>query len=184
MNSKKTFFIIIGTFLVVAIAWYFLLAVPLSNRASDYEKQLKSIHEKLRGAQRAERQLKTMSRQLEEKTQELEKIKSRFVDRKNLSKVTQSLKKTAEKFDLEVTDFSPVLDVYFNQTETGAVKPLPIAITVVGRYLKIGRFIEQLKDMDYYLIPQDCVIERFDPESNDLLATITCNLYTMDGEVQ
>ncbi|GAB4333800.1 MAG: hypothetical protein Kow0037_12150 [Calditrichia bacterium] len=184
MNSKKTFFIILGVFAVISIGWYLLLAAPLSKRSSEYEQQLKSIHEKLRGAQRAEMQLKSISRQLEDKKKELADIKARFVDRKQLSNVTQSIKKAAEKFDLEVTDFSPVLDVYFDQSGSGAVKPLPIAITVVGGYLKIGRFIENLKDLDYYMIPQDCVIEKYEPESNDLLATITCNLYTMDGEAE
>jgi Tfp pilus assembly protein PilO len=111
----------------------------------------------------------------------LEGVKAHFVHRENLSELIEKISRRSRDYNLEILDFSPVIDSYFSNSEEGIIKILPLAVTVKGQYLQIGKFIENFDKLDFYLIPQKILIEVLNSEKNILSATVTCNLYTWNN---
>ncbi len=178
MQAQKWFIILISIFVVSSVAWYLMFYEPLGSEIQKTENKLSALNQQMRNVRQAERKLDHVEQKLEKSKEELSQIKSRFVNRDNLSYVTKKLREMALKYNLEIEDFSPVLDSYFEESGNDRVKALPIALTVIGRYLDIGKYIQNLEQLDFYLIPMEINIDKKVFEKNDLSATITCNLYT------
>ncbi|HFE63208.1 hypothetical protein B1H10_02030 [candidate division KSB1 bacterium 4484_188] len=178
MGALKFFFIIVFLILVITAAWYFVLYRPIQMEEEKVKAQIETITEKLKDAQFAQRDLRAIDQRLAESKTELEEIKAHIVDRDNLAQVMERLQQVSEKFDLEFEDFSPVLESYFQAAGNNRIKPIPIVVTVKGRYLNIGKFIEYWQKLDFYLKEQEAIIEKLNPKSNELTANITCILYT------
>lgn len=178
MGALKTFFIIVFLILVLTSAWYFVFYHPIQQEENQVKARIETIAEKLKNAQFAQRDLKAIDQRFAKSKAELEEIKGHIVDRDNLGQVMERLQQASEKFDLEFEDFSPVLESYFQATGNERIKPIPIVVTVKGRYLNIGKFIEYWQKLDFYLKEQEIIIEKLNPKSNDLTANVTCILYT------
>ncbi len=178
MTAQKLFVIMLLLLIVSGVLWFTFLYQPNAVQLKQYQIKLSEINDKLRSVKKAEGDIESMEQRLADVKSELDVIKSRFVDRKNLTQVTEVIKKSSAEYDLKITDFTPVLDSYFENEGNETVKALPIVITMEGRYLNIGRFLENWKNLKFYLIPKEVIIEKLNPESNILTATITTNLYT------
>jgi len=178
VKAQRIFLILIIVLVVFSVGWFMLVYQPLQLEIKAKHRQLTQLSQKIHNAQNANINLKNVEKRAENAQKELEEIRQKFVNRDDLSRVTKQLQQLAIRYNVEITDFSPVLDSYFDDSGNESIKPLPIVLTVIGRYLEIGRFIENMKSLNFYLTPQEFLIEKIDPENNDLEATITCNLYT------
>lgn len=181
MSTQRLFIILSSAFLISSIGWYFLIYQPIRVKTGQTEQEVHKMSLNLTKARRAEKDLQHLEIRLKNAQTELEKIKQRFINRKKMVRVTNELQKKAEEYDLIINDFSPILDSYFESSRNHKIKPLPIVINLTGRYLQIGKFLESLDQLDFYLIPNEFTIEKLDPESDDLTATIFCILYTWNS---
>jgi len=181
VSTQRLFLILSSALIATSIGWYLFIYKPIQINIQQTEQEVREISQNLKNARRAEKDLHQLENRLENAKTDLETIKRRIINRKNLTRVTEDLQRVAEEFDLEINDFSPILDSYFETNGNNKIKPLPIVISLTGRYLQIGKFLESLDKLDFYLIPNEFVIEKLNPESNDLTATITCILYTWNS---
>lgn len=178
VKAQRIFLALVVLLVFISVGWFILVYQPLQLEIKKKHRELGQLNRQIQNAQNANINLDKIEKEAERAEQELNEIRSKFVNRDDLSRVTENLRKLAQKHHVEITDFSPVLDSYFDDSENESIKPLPIVLTVIGRYLEIGRFVENMKNLDFYLTPREILIEKMDAESNDLEATITCNLYT------
>ncbi len=181
MSTQRLFLILSLVLILSGIGWYLFIYKPIQINIKQTKLEVHEITQNLKNARKAKNDLHQLESRLETAKADLEAIKQHIVNRKNLTRVTKELQRVAEEYDLEITDFSPILDSYFETTGNEHIKPLPIIIKLTGRYLQIGKFLEALNNLDFYLTPNELVIEKLDPEKNDLTATITCILYTWNS---
>lgn len=178
MKAQRIFLIVVTSMVVLLVGWYIFIYQPLKLDISQKQRQLSELNVKINSARRASADLTHIEQRLKQARAELDALKERIVYRRDISEVTKKLSALAVKYNVEITDFSPALDSYFEEKGNEKIKPLPIALTVVGRYLEIGRFVEHFDDLDFFLVPREIVIEKTEAESNDLMATVTSTLYT------
>jgi len=177
MTAKRLLILLIFLQIFTGIGWYLGFYQPYHQKMALVQRQLDESLRKLSNANHAKIDLKNIEARLNREKQNLADIKSHFIYKTELARVTEDLRRRAEKFDLVLTDFAPVLDNYFVDTLHTEIKPLPLAITVTGKYLDIGRYIESWDQLPFYILPNEIKIEKLDEKSNDLQATVTGNLY-------
>jgi len=178
LKSQKVFLVLVILLVVAVVGWFTFIYQPDTVELKKLQLKLAAMNAKLQTAQVAQKDLDYIEKRLEKAKTDLSAIESRIVDRKNLSAVTEELRKISGNYDLEITDFTPVIDAYFEKDRNDKVRPLPIVMTVTGRFLRVGEFIESWDNLDFYLVPREIIVEKLDPASNVLTATITTNLYT------
>ncbi len=182
MSAQRVFIILFLLLISSIIYWYIFLYYPLTLDLEKAQHELKRLNSQIRNAKRAEKDLQIIEQKLREAENNLRMTKSRFVTQKDLSYVTKVLRKKAQDFDLKIADFIPVLDDYFEDKNNNHINSLPIIIKLRGRYLNIGKFIEKWPDLDFYLIAREISIEKEDSNSNELIATITADLFIYKDE--
>ena len=178
MSAQRLFIIFLVSFIALGVLWFSFIYSPLQIDETNAKIRFEEVSSKLKYARR---DLGMIENRLDKKKEALADVKTRIVDRKNLSNITEALRNRAQDFKLEITDFTPVLENYFETTGNSQVKPLPLVITVSGRYLQIGKFIESWDNLNFYLTVHEIIVEKLDVHSNELTATITCNLYTWNS---
>ncbi len=177
MTAQKVFLVLFLILVVGGVGWYVFLYQPISLQAENLKLEYQNLSEKLEKAQNARLNLKKIAEQLELSRQQLREVQNRFITQEDLSRVADDLKRLAQKHGIELKDFTPLLKAYFNRSKEGKISPLPIVLLVEGRYLAVGRYLEDWENFDYYLVPKQISIEKMNPESNQLTVTIFCDLY-------
>lgn len=164
-------------FVLITGGWWFFLYQPLKTDLAQEKKNLNALQAQLNRARQAEKNIDEVEAKIQKIKVDLATLESKFLDKNNLSAVMNSLQKMAKKFGVELVDFTPVLDTFFSKKSSQKIISLPIRITITGRYVNIGKFLEKWKDFQFYLIPFQISLEKKDPESNDLNASVITNLY-------
>lgn len=177
MSAKRGFLILLMLQIVAFSLWYVFLYQPGAVQLSQLQRQVEEARTQVKNANHAQVDLSNIQKRLENEKQEVIALKKRFADRNNLSEVTIAMQNEARRFHLELTDFAPVLETYFADTTTSEVKALPLAITVSGSYINIGRYIESWGSLPFYVVPEEIVVEKVDENSNELQAVVTGKLY-------
>jgi Tfp pilus assembly protein PilO len=176
--SKGKFSIVLSVLLVtVLIVWFTFFYYPKSIEINRVKSQIKEMRNNLASASQANVDIENIEKKLLNEKNKLEAVKARFVEKDDLASVSRELGNFAKKYNLRLTDFAPVFDEYYSDTTNTTVKALPLAITVKGTYLNIGRFIEDWGNLPFYLEANEISMQRFKPKSNDLEAVISSKLY-------
>lgn len=178
MLRKKFSYILSVLLLAVLVAWFMFLYHPKSIEINDIQLRIKEMQDNLVSANKANIDIENMEKKLLDGNQRLEEVKTRFVEKEDLTRVSKKLEGFAKDYDLRLVDFAPVFEDYFVDTTKTAIKALPLAITVRGNYLNIGRFIENWGKLPFYLEASGIALQRAKPTSNNLEATISSKLYS------
>jgi len=157
--------------------WYYFIYIPQIDTLAKLETQLMDFNSKVHMAQTAKVNLVNMRNRYQTEQDRLQKEKSKFVRKQDLGKVTKALQELAKKYDLKLVDFSPGFRDYFEKQDEKII-PLPLSVTLVGRYLSIGRFLEEWENLPFYLIPVSIILEKLDKNGYDIQAVIESKLYT------
>ena len=175
--SKKRFFIKILVVISLIFIWYYFIYVPQLNTLSKLETSLLEYGNKVHMAQNAKVNLINIRKRYQIVQNRLEEERAKFVRKKDLGTVTKTLQKLAREYNLKLVDFSPGFRDYFEK-QNEQIIPLPLSITLVGRYLAIGKFIEAWMNLPFYLIPESIILEKLDKNGYDIQAVIEAKLYT------
>ncbi len=175
--SKRRFFIKLMSVIVLGFMWYYFIYIPQIDTLAKLETQLMDFNSKVHMAQSAKINLVNMRNRYQTEQDRLQKEKSKFVRKQDLGKVTKALQDLAKKYDLKLVDFSPGFRDYFEKQDEKII-PLPLSITLVGRYLSIGKFLEEWENLPFYLIPVSIILEKSDENGYDIQAVIESKLYT------
>ena len=79
---------------------------------------------------------------------------------------------------MRLMDFSPAFDSYFSNSKYDRIIALPIELGVEGKYLDVGRFIENWDQLPFYLVADELSIERTEYDPRVLKAQVKSLLYT------
>ena len=176
--ERKIFIGIIIVFVVSFSLWYILINYANEIELKKVSQELVVINAKLNNARHAQIDYANIQEKFEKDQERLQKERTRFVGKEELSDVTFRLKKFAQKYNLKLMDFAPELENYFAASPDDKIVALPIEIGVHGAYLDVGKFIENWHTLPFYLIPEEIEIKRENDKSNVLVASVTAALYT------
>lgn len=175
---KGKFSIVLSVLLLaVLIVWSIFFYYPKSIKINQVKSRIKEVRNDLASASQATVDIENVEKKLLDEKRKLTAVKAKFVEKDGLASVSKKLGNFAKNYNLKLTDFAPVFDEYFNDTSKTMIKALPLAITVNGTYLDIGRFIENWENLPFYLEAKEVSIQRSAPVSNNLEATISSKLY-------
>ena len=176
---KGKFSIFLSVLLLsVIIVWFIFFYYPKSVQIDQLKSQINEMKNNLASASQANVDLENIENKLVDEKSKLEEVNARFVEKEDLASVSKKLGAFAKNYNLKLTDFAPVFEDYFADTSKTVIKSLPLAITVQGAYLDIGRFIESWGNLPFYLEAHEISIQRSKPVSNVLEATISTKLYS------
>ena len=175
--TKKKFFTIFGIFVLSIFLWYYFIYLPQIDELNQINILLTETSQKVSMARNAQINLEKIRERFEIEQSKLKKERSKFVRRDELGKVTKALRNLAKKHNLKLVDFSPGLKNYFEEKKAKIV-PMPLSITLIGRYIEIGKFIEEWETLPFYLIPRELTLEKVDKYGYDVQAVIETKLYT------
>lgn len=176
--ERKIFIGIVVVFVASFSLWYTMINYANETKLKKVEQELQVINAKLNHARHAQIDYANVQDKFEKDQERLQRERTRFVSKEELSDVTNQLKTFAQKYNLKLMDFSPELENYFAASPDDKIVALPIDIGVHGAYLDVGKFIENWHALPFYLIPEEIKIERENEKSNVLIASITAALYT------
>ncbi len=175
--SKKRFYTILTVYLLLLFIWYMFIYLPQVQALDEVNTKLNEVSQQVAMARRAQINLKNIKTRFQSEQKELQKEKDKFIRKDQLGKVTQELRRLADKYDLKLTDFSPGFKDYFD-AEKKSIVPLPLSISFIGRYLQIGKYIESWGNLPFYIIPEEITLQRVDNNGYDIQAVVEAKLYT------
>jgi len=136
---------------------------------------------KLNSAKKAQLDLSSIQKRLTEEQFELENVKKRFLKKNELEKATAQTDALAKQFNLKLKEFSPVLESYLASSgQNKKIQGYPLVITVEGRYVNIGKFIDNWENLPFYMTPYELKIKRVEEGRNELQAMISGTLYAFN----
>jgi len=175
--GKKIFITLSLSLVLIIGGWILFINHSQGQRLAEVNLQLKIISTKVWNARKAKSSLDLMKTKYEEEQKNLIKEQTRFINKNNLSLVAEKLQIFAKKNNLKLMDFAPLLDSYFSEPKQKKIVTLPINIGINGRYLDIGRFLENLPTLPFYLVADEILLKRVSPKQNILRAEIKAKLY-------
>lgn len=178
MLRKRSSYILSALLLAILVVWFVFFYYPKRVEIDKIKLDIKEMRHDLATASQANVDIEKIEGKFLQEQKSLEEVRSRFVEKDDLAKVSRKIEEFARGYNLRLTDFAPVFEDYFADTSKGAIKALPLAITVRGRYLDIGKFIENWENLPFYLEPKGIMIQRVTPFTNDLKAIISSQLYS------
>lgn len=181
MFKKKFSYILSALLLAVMVGWFILFYYPKKIEIDKIKFRIKEMHKELTSANQANVDLENIETKLLKERKKFDNVRLKFVRKDDLTSVSKKMEDFARKNNLRLIDFAPVFEDYFADTTETEIKELPLDITVRGRYLEIGRFIENWENLPFYLEANKISIQRYTPSSNDLKATISSKLYSWNN---
>lgn len=105
---------------------------------------------------------------------------ARVVPRSDLLPVMQQLAKLAQEARVRFVEIAPPgLDTLLQQeSPTAPLRAVPFVVTVQGRYLDIGKYVESLKDFSYFVRVPDFEVTARDDIRPEVEMKLLVNLYT------
>lgn len=179
MDEKRIFVIYAMALICSVVLWYVFLYQPRLVQSHKLELQVNEIISELNTANHASVDIRNIEDRLAEEEESLKLIKKRFIDRDDLSRATKVIQSLARQYNLQLTDFAPVMGNYFADTTGAKINPLLLTITVSGSYINIGKFIEDWESLPLYMAAEEIAIKKQKSNSNILTATIGGTLYTL-----
>ena len=166
--------------IVFAVLAWFLLYQPQIRRSQQSANQLERIEREMREIRVQIAQIEGLRARAAELEEESIVLEARIVPRAEMLSMFRQLARLAEQQRVQFKEISPPgLDTLL-QAESPAqpVRGVPFDITLQGRYLDIGRYIENLDRFPYFVrIPGFEVTARQDIRP-EVEMKLMLNLYT------
>ncbi len=179
--AKKLFFILIIAQILIFGIGYFFLDPILDKKIENTESELATLVDKLKNAKKAQSEMLKIKERLKEEQEKLEKIKLKYVKKTELSKVTEKLNILARQNNVSITDFSPILNNYFEQAGNSKINPMPFLLEMKGGYLDTGKFLENLEELPFYLVPGELIMEKGNRSDGTIVSKVSVKIYTWNN---
>ena len=179
-NQKYIFISIFGSFIIIGLAWYFLLHEGLSR---EYKKS-KVIKSKLtretKKIREMESQIAAMQTEWDTLSSEFEIIIGKIPDKRIFENVTDHLYSLILKHGLKIEKYSPSNTHIEKKTillpETGdeiMVEKIPIDITLKGSFINFGQLLESMLTSRYRLTASNIEIIHKESASSQTIRFIS-----------
>lgn len=182
MSNRNILIILILVLVLSTVGYALFFKGGFDAELAEVEMQLKETRDKFNKASKAQRDLERITSLKEQRIEELEKVKERVINRNQFSQIPQLFKELTRKHNLKLVDFTPMFDLYQADTSTAAIKAMPFTITVEGKYLNIGTFLEDWPTFKYYLVSDGILAHKNRRDKTDKLAVdIVGRLYAWNN---
>jgi len=182
MLNRTIFFGLLFLSVLLSSAFYFVLYSPKAEEQLKIKDQLKATMQKFNKAKMALSDLNNAEKILEKQKSELDRINGRIIESDQLSKITIKIRNFTHDYNLKLIDFTPIFEQYFADTTNNPIKALPFSVTVKGKFLDLGRYLENWENRDFFMIPDEIFVKELNPSTNELEAKITGSLYAWARE--
>lgn len=159
------------------LSWKIFIDSRQATELREVNSSLELSLKKVQSARYAKFNLNLIQKKYQIEKKNLVQKQARFIKKNEMSDVARELSAFAKKYKLKLMDFAPVLDTYFSEMESRKIVTLPINIAVHGRYMEIGKFVENWPQLPFYLIADEIELARVDEKHNLLRGDIKAKLY-------
>ena len=177
MITRNIFIGLLSFCLAALIAFYLFIYIPQEQEKTDINSELQATLKKFDKARFAMTELNKIQAELVNQEEELNRFNARFIDRSQLTRITIKIRNFTQKYNLKLVDFTPLFNIYFADTSRAPIKALPFSVTVEGKFLDIGRYLENWERQDFFMIPDEIFVNELSSRTNVLKANITGRLY-------
>lgn len=173
--------VIIGLIVYIAlgVAAWFLLYQPRINARRKAAKEIAELRKELEETRSRIAQLPRLRVKKEQLEQEIGDIWSRIVPRSEMLGLLRRISREAEGRRVHFLEIIPPgLDTLLQvEGPTVQVRPVPFLVTVQGRYLDVGRYLQNLGGFQYFVRVPDVDINARDDIRPEVEAKLLLNIY-------
>ena len=152
----RNVFIIIMVSLVLSTSFYFYDTVYMDGKQKDLiETQLQGVENLFLEIERVEDSYEGLEERFGEKLKEFDDLKMNIPDRNDFITIFDQIRRLADRHKIEITSLNPILDDSFPaikenlQLTKKHIERLPIQVKCAGKYVNMGKFIEDVTDLRY-----------------------------------
>lgn len=173
--------VIIGliVYIVLGVAAWFLLYQPRINARRKAAKEIAELRKELEETRSRIAQLPRLRVKKEQLEQEIGDIWARIVPRSEMLGLLRRISREAESKRVHFLEIIPPgLDTLLQvEGATAQVRPVPFLVTVQGRYLDVGRYLQNLSGYQYFVRVPDVDINARDDIRPEVEAKLLLNIY-------
>lgn len=173
--------VIIGLIVYIAlgVAAWFLLYQPRINARRKAAKEIAELRKELEETRSRIAQLPRLRVKKEQLEQEIGDIWARIVPRSEMLGLLRQISREAEGKRVHFLEIIPPgLDTLLQvEGPTAQVRPVPFLVTVQGRYLDVGRYLQNLGGYQYFVRVPDVDINARDDIRPEVEAKLLLNIY-------
>jgi len=177
MLTRNIFIGLLSFCIVALITFYLFIYTPQEQEKTDINSELQATLNKFNKAKFAMTELNKIQAELVNQEEELNRFNSRFIARSQLTRITIKIRNFTAKYNLKLVDFTPLFNIYFADTSRAPIRALPFSVTVEGKFLDIGKYLENWERQDFFMIPDEIFVKELPARTNVLEANITGRLY-------
>ncbi|MEO0004624.1 MAG: type 4a pilus biogenesis protein PilO [candidate division WOR-3 bacterium] len=167
-------------YIVLGVVAWFLLYQPRIAARQKAAQEIAELRKELEETKARIAKMPELRQHKEQLETEISSIWARVVPRSEMLGLFRKLAQEAERKRVHFLEITPPgLDTLLQEEGPGAqVRPVPFLVTVQGRYLDIGRYVEDLNSYPYFVRVPDFEINARADIRPEVEAKLLVNIYT------
>ena len=177
--ERRVVIIGLAVYVVLGVAAWFLLYQPRINARNKAAKEIAELRKELDDTKARIAQMPRLRQKKAQLEQEIGDIWARVVPRSEMLGLFRRISQEAERERVHFLEIVPPgLDTLLQEEgPTAQVRPVPFFVTVQGRYLDIGRYVEELARYQYFVRVPDFDINARQDIRPEVEAKLLLNIY-------
>jgi len=177
--ERRVVFIGLVIYVLLGIAAWFLLYQPRIAARQKTAKEIADLQKQLDETKARIAQMPKLRQHKEQLESEIRAIWARVVPRSQMLGLFKQLAQEAEQKRVHFLEIVPPgLDTLLQEEgQSDPVRPVPFLVTVQGRYLDIGRYVEDLNRYPYFVRVPDFDINAREDIRPEVEAKLLVNIY-------
>ncbi|MGQ9707742.1 MAG: type 4a pilus biogenesis protein PilO [bacterium] len=177
--ERRVILIGLAIYVVLGIAVWFLLYQPRITARQKTAKEIAELQKELGEIKARIAEMPKLRQHKEQLESEISGIWARVVPRSQMLGLFRQLAQEAERKRVHFLEVVPPgLDTLLQEEGPAAqVRPVPFLVTVQGRYLDIGRYVEDLSRYPYFVRVPDFDINAREDIRPEVEAKLLINIY-------
>lgn len=153
---------VVALMCVLAFGWFWIIYRPAHLRLAEMADRRRQLHTGVDQMVGLEQQMRSLRTNIDSLHASLHEIEARLVDRDNLDELIQRLARKGRAVGMPFVSVAPDYEALLSGAQQGPILPLKVEIEAEGRFLALGRFLDDLGNMPFYFEPV-AVSMRYDP---------------------
>lgn len=176
--ERKVLLIALGICVVLALAAFFLLYQPRVKARQDNASQAAELQRQLDETRARVKGIGRLRERVAELTQANAQFIARVVPRSQMLSMLRQLAQLAADRKVRFLEIAPPsLDTLMQQeTPTAPLRTVPFLVTVQGRYIDIGQYVESLDKFPYFVRVPDFEVNAREDIRPEVEAKLLVNL--------
>lgn len=174
-ERHTTTMLILLIVVIIGGAFYFFF-MPKIRSINTLQAEVATLSRRLSEVRRYRDELHSLRDEVNRLSAQLTLTESRFITGEQVLTVINEIADTARSYQLRLVNIEPP-DI--NLISDGKSGSLPVHFRLYGRFIQIGKFIEQLENLQYAITIREIKISSSPDLYPQVLAEITFDLYKL-----